>query len=767
MGLNMSDDQNVRSNTTTTASEVVEENMTEYIRYQLVSKFVNVVDGLKLVHRRLIRALGVDTSERNMLDVVTDAMKVHPHGDAPIADALARISQAFSISYPLVSCDDTDGLGNVLKPDEYPAPRYCSVYSGELARDLFLTGIFDRAIPKFTGNTLKEEEPLFYIPKLPVALLYNIRTIGCGISSASIPMDMSNVCDLVSRYIANGNKIDYVKDAELLLPNMPVEVYMMNYDEYMGMVRNPENGGWGILSTSGRLEIVGNILNIHSVGYESNMNTVYANIKSEIKTKNSWLFKELMNYTRGDDKIVLTFRKSTNIHKYLPKLRKMLSLVARTTPNPNYLLPSMRVCELSVQGVLNYWYDARYNSIIVSARFEMDKLKKRKFEQQAIMLVINDIDSVVKIIRSNVDEVAVSKLVEHFKIRYSQAKCIVSLPLSTLGQSSEKKCLETIANIDRRLDEVVADLKDPKAVIMKDLAYFKNKYSKRYPRNLKIDPFIGYVKGLNGGITQFESLDEMFDVISGFNNKVDYVRTYMPTKASVTYARSVAHAHTAPVVPDKIIYPPINSILSPQKDEYAESIVERQYQQNFAVISNTGSAPAKFFKQLPSPRDVPSGNKVVAFGERAICLHRNGDIRTYTRSALFTRKKYVGGHTHEITTAFPANVGKCFLVYMNEKAKNVVRFAYMDPANDRKTPLPQLGKNHYLGIAVVTNEVNVFTLPAECLQRLKLKILVVENIDDAVKNKADFMIELTKSKQPYGTVMKSRRQDGVVHFNTK
>src|SRR3989344_4703633 len=65
-------------------------------------------DGLKPVHRRILYTmnklgLGAGGKTRKSATVVGEVMgKLHPHGDAAIYDALAKLTQDFSMRYPLI-----------------------------------------------------------------------------------------------------------------------------------------------------------------------------------------------------------------------------------------------------------------------------------------------------------------------------------------------------------------------------------------------------------------------------------------------------------------------------------------------------------------------------------------------------------------------------------------------------------------------------------------------------------------------------------------
>src|SRR4030088_3274708 len=85
----------------------------------------DVRDGLKPVHRRILYAMqdqGMTPGARyqKCAAIIGEVLKhYHPHGDASVYDSLVRLSQDFSLRYPLV-----DGQGNFGSIDGDSAAAY-------------------------------------------------------------------------------------------------------------------------------------------------------------------------------------------------------------------------------------------------------------------------------------------------------------------------------------------------------------------------------------------------------------------------------------------------------------------------------------------------------------------------------------------------------------------------------------------------------------------------------------------------------------------
>src|SRR3989339_976402 len=97
--------------------EITQEMRESYLAYAMsviVSRALpDVRDGLKPVQRRILYSmheagLNYNVKHRKSATVVGDVLgKYHPHGDASVYDAMARMAQNFSLRYPLI-----DGQGN-------------------------------------------------------------------------------------------------------------------------------------------------------------------------------------------------------------------------------------------------------------------------------------------------------------------------------------------------------------------------------------------------------------------------------------------------------------------------------------------------------------------------------------------------------------------------------------------------------------------------------------------------------------------------------
>ena len=159
----------------------------------------DVRDGLKPVHRRILFAMhqmNLTHSAKYVKSakVAGEVMgNYHPHGDAPIYDAMVRLAQDFSLRYPLI-----DGQGNFGSIDGDPpaAMRYTEARMAAITSELLID--IDKEtvdfIPTFDSTTM---EPVYMPGKLPNLLLMGSEGIAVGMATKIPPHNLTEVVDAI------------------------------------------------------------------------------------------------------------------------------------------------------------------------------------------------------------------------------------------------------------------------------------------------------------------------------------------------------------------------------------------------------------------------------------------------------------------------------------------------------------------------------------------------------------------------------------------
>src|SRR2546422_349942 len=157
----------------------------------------DIRDGLKPVHRRVLytmQGLGLNWNRayKKAARVIGDCMgKYHPHGDAPIYEALVRMVQEFSLRYPLV-----DGQGNYGSVDGDPpaAMRYTEARLAKIAHEMLAD--IDRDTVDFVPNfDESEREPVVLPTRIPNLLVNGSSGIAVGMATNIPPQNLTEVVD--------------------------------------------------------------------------------------------------------------------------------------------------------------------------------------------------------------------------------------------------------------------------------------------------------------------------------------------------------------------------------------------------------------------------------------------------------------------------------------------------------------------------------------------------------------------------------------------
>ena len=192
-----------------TRIDIVDEMKSSYLDYAMsviVSRALpDVRDGLKPVHRRILFAaleggMVAGRPYRKSAKIVGDVMgNYHPHGDSAIYDALARMTQDWSMRLPLV-----DGQGNFgsMDPDPPASMRYTEAKLARVANALL--DDLDKDTVNFQDNyDGSRREPTVLPARFPNLLVNGAGGIAVGMATNIPPHNLGEVIDGCLAYIEN------------------------------------------------------------------------------------------------------------------------------------------------------------------------------------------------------------------------------------------------------------------------------------------------------------------------------------------------------------------------------------------------------------------------------------------------------------------------------------------------------------------------------------------------------------------------------------
>ncbi len=449
------------------AQPIVEEMRRSYLDYAMsviVSRALpDVRDGLKPVHRRILYAmwnLGLKPSAkfRKSATVVGEVLgKYHPHGDSSVYDSMVRMAQDFSMRYPLVR-----GQGNFgsMDGDNAAAMRYTEAKLAPITEEL-LADIDKRTVnfvPNYDGS---QQEPTVLPARLPNLLLNGSMGIAVGMATNIPPHNLRELAGAITYLIDNTDAtvedlMQFVKG-----PDFPTGGIIYDQSE---IVRAYTTGKGGIIMR-GRAEVVetkqgGFNIIITEIPFQVNKASLVEKIADLVKEKKLEGIKDLRDESDKDGvRVVVELKKDAFPKKILNSLYKQTQLQETFHVNLLALIDGLQPRVLNLKVALEEYIKHREEVIRRRTEFELEKARDRAHILEGLMIALNNIDAVIKVIKSSADrETAKVNLMKKFKLSEKQAFAIVEMKLGSLAN------LERL-HIENELKEKQALIKELEAIL--------------------------------------------------------------------------------------------------------------------------------------------------------------------------------------------------------------------------------------------------------------------------------------------------------------
>jgi len=470
----------------------------DYAMSVIVSRALpDAFDGLKPVQRRILyamREMGIRANSpyRKSARIVGEVMgKFHPHGDAPIYEAMARMAQDFSMRYPLI-----DGQGNFGSVDGDPpaAMRYTEARLGRMAEELLIdieqdtVGFSDN----FDGSL---DEPNVLPSRLPNLLLNGATGIAVGMATNIPPHNLGELAEAIVYLVDHYDQVDDIGVDDLMKfvqgPDFPTG----------GMIIGAEGILQAYSTGKGRIVVRG-IANIEETGHSRNR-IVITEIPFQVnKTALIERIAELVRDGKLDGisdlrdesdrrglSVVLELKRTAQPKAVLNQLYKYTQL--QTTFGVQQLaLVNGEPRLLSLKRALLAYLEHRRTVITRRSKFELEKARARAHVLDGLLIALANLDEVIDTIRKSPDaDAAMQRLIQRFKLSEIQAQAILDMQLRRLA-ALERKNIETEAKEikDRiaALEQLLADPKQILGIIKTDMRTVVKDYGD--PRRTRIAP---------------------------------------------------------------------------------------------------------------------------------------------------------------------------------------------------------------------------------------------------------------------------------------
>lgn len=381
----------------------------DYAMSVIVSRALpDVRDGLKPVQRRILYAMHEmnvypDKAYKKSARVVGDVMgKYHPHGDASIYSAVARMAQDFSLRVPLV-----DGHGNFGSIDgDSPAQmRYTEVRLAKISVTM-LEDLDKEAVDYQDNYDGAEQEPKVLPTQFPNLLVNGANGIAVGMATNIPTHNLGEVIDACLACIHNPE----VAEEELVNiipgPDFPTGGVILGYNKAKAALMK----GRGSLVVRGKVnfeEIGGKqAIIVTEIPFQVNKSELIKNIERLSKEKIIDHIHELRDESNKlGVRIVIELKREANSSVVLKQLYKFTEL--QTSFSYNMLaLNNGRPEVMSLKKVLTAFIDFREEVVTRRITFLLNKARERAHLLLGLSLAVNNIDEVIALIKASPDPVA-------------------------------------------------------------------------------------------------------------------------------------------------------------------------------------------------------------------------------------------------------------------------------------------------------------------------------------------------------------------------
>lgn len=477
--------------------EIDHEMRTAYIDYSMsviVSRALpDVRDGLKPVQRRVLfgmDGLGLSYSgpTRKCAKIVGEVLgKYHPHGDASVYDALARLAQPWNQRYPMIF-----GQGNFGSMDGDPvaAMRYTEAKLQKMTDDV-LADIDKNTVDMTLNFDDTEEEPTVLPTKAPLLLLNGSSGIAVGMATNMAPHNLGECCDAICAYIDNPDIDTDGLMRHIKGPDFPTGGIIMGVS---GIKEAYETGrGKVVVRAKTEIEVADNgreTIVVTEIPYMVNKKEMIEKIGQMVEDKKIEGITYINDETsREGVRVVIRVKQGSNSSVVLNTLFKYTQLQSSFAFN-NVALVKGRPRTLSLKDMIANFVEFRHDVIIRRTRFELEKAQKRAHILEGLLKAIDVIDEIIHIIRhsANVDE-AKAELISRFEFTDAQATAIVEMRLRQLTGLEREKLQAEYDELEKfiaRCNEILGSVEEQMKVIKAETIELKNKYAD--PRRTEIRP---------------------------------------------------------------------------------------------------------------------------------------------------------------------------------------------------------------------------------------------------------------------------------------
>ncbi|WP_276957242.1 DNA gyrase subunit A [Ferrimicrobium acidiphilum] len=477
--------------------EEMERSFLEYSMSVIISRALpDARDGLKPVHRRILYSMfdngyRPDRPHVKCAKVVGDVMgKFHPHGDAAIYDALARMVQDFSLLHPLI-----DGHGNFGAPDPSTGPaasRYTECRLAPIALQM-LASIDEETVNFVPNYDSQSVEPSVLPARFPNLLVNGSQGIAVGMAT-QIPSH--NLAEIVKAVIYVIDHPDAVVDDLLTIvpgPDFPTGGQILGRE---GIVAAYRTGRGSVrLRAVAEIEEVKNRSQIvvTDIPFQTSFEQIAERIKKLVEDKLIDGISDVQNYSSGrESRFVIELKRDANPNVVLNNLYKLTPLQSSFAINMLAIVDGVPRT-LNLLQAIQVYIEHQREVVTRRSEYRLRKARERLHIVDGLLRCIDQLDAVIRAIRESADrrEAREALMASPFDFSELQANHILDMTLGRLTRLGRTELEEESAQLHLSIAELEAILADRvrlDTIVKEELVEASQPYEQPRRSQFVIDP---------------------------------------------------------------------------------------------------------------------------------------------------------------------------------------------------------------------------------------------------------------------------------------
>lgn len=512
----------------------------QYASYVILDRAIpSAIDGLKPVQRRILEILWRQHDDKlhKVANIVGQTMQLHPHGDAPIYEALIHLANKGFL------LDRQGNFGNIYTGDPPAAARYIETRLSPLARETLFNPDITEKIPSYDGRNF---EPVMLPAKIPLLLMQGADGIAVGMATHILPHNFTELLEA---------EISYLEGKTFkIFPDFPTGGIMDKslYDKGKGKVK-----------LRSKIEIKDpKTLIIREICYGTTTESLIKSIDEAAK-KGKIRIESIHDYTSKNVEIEIKLPRGQYAEELLDSLYGFTECEVTLT-SQIIVIKDEKPWETDVHEILAYNASKLVEFLRQELQIEKDRLLEKIFYKTLERIFIEN--KIYKKIETLKSLEAIYEMLEKAFKPYQKKlieeptreilEKLLQIPIRRISQFDIDKNKEEVSLLEESLKKTEKHLKNVKKYAIDYLKNIITKYGNHFPRKTRIKS----IEDIDRRAIETKELKISFD------NKTNFVGT----KVSGSHSFTCTNFDKLLVFSKDGTYKAINI---PEKQYYEQSIL--------------------------------------------------------------------------------------------------------------------------------------------------------------------------------------------------